>query len=186
VIGRKTLLVNPPLVNGVAFTRQGRCQEREEVLGTTKPPYTLALSAVDYTAVSETSDDGYPIRDHIARIVDGLNLTRCDPSPKQRGQIVNAVAAALARGVAAPVVADHARRKASEAKTCAYLVKAFSAEHLTVDAPTTNAPAVGNPCGECDARPSDPISARVVWLDADRTRSQRCPRCHPHATGGAR
>ena len=45
MLGRKTLLVNPPLVNGVAFTRQGRCQEREEVLGTTKPPYTLALLA---------------------------------------------------------------------------------------------------------------------------------------------
>jgi anaerobic magnesium-protoporphyrin IX monomethyl ester cyclase len=45
VIGRKTLLVNPPLVGGVAFTRQGRCQEREEVLGTTKPPYTLAVIA---------------------------------------------------------------------------------------------------------------------------------------------
>jgi anaerobic magnesium-protoporphyrin IX monomethyl ester cyclase len=45
MLGRKTLLLNPPLVNGVAFTRQGRCQEREEVLGTTKPPYTLALLA---------------------------------------------------------------------------------------------------------------------------------------------
>ncbi len=45
MLGRKTLLVNPPLINGVAFTRQGRCQEREEVLGTTKPPYTLALLA---------------------------------------------------------------------------------------------------------------------------------------------
>jgi anaerobic magnesium-protoporphyrin IX monomethyl ester cyclase len=45
MLGRKTLLVNPPLINGVAFTRQGRCQEREEVLGTTKPPYTLALIA---------------------------------------------------------------------------------------------------------------------------------------------
>jgi radical SAM superfamily enzyme YgiQ (UPF0313 family) len=43
MLGRKTLLVNPPLVNGIAFTRQGRCQEREEVLGTTKPPYTLAV-----------------------------------------------------------------------------------------------------------------------------------------------
>ena len=42
---RHILLVNPPLINGVAFTRQGRCQEREEVLGTTKPPYTLALAA---------------------------------------------------------------------------------------------------------------------------------------------
>ena len=45
MLGRCTLLVNPPLINGVAFTRQGRCQEREDVLGTTKPPYTLALAA---------------------------------------------------------------------------------------------------------------------------------------------
>ena len=45
MIGERTLLVNPPLVGGVAFTRQGRCQEREEVLGTTKPPLTLALLA---------------------------------------------------------------------------------------------------------------------------------------------
>ena len=43
MLGRNTLLINPPLINGVAFTRQGRCQEREDVLGTTKPPYTLAL-----------------------------------------------------------------------------------------------------------------------------------------------
>lgn len=45
MLGARTLLVNPPLVGGLAFTRQGRCQEREEVLGTTKPPYTLALMA---------------------------------------------------------------------------------------------------------------------------------------------
>jgi anaerobic magnesium-protoporphyrin IX monomethyl ester cyclase len=45
MLGRCTLLINPPLINGVAFTRQGRCQEREDVLGTTKPPYTLALTA---------------------------------------------------------------------------------------------------------------------------------------------
>ena len=45
MLGRFTLLINPPLINGVGFTRQGRCQEREDVLGTTKPPYTLALSA---------------------------------------------------------------------------------------------------------------------------------------------
>ena len=32
-------------MDGIAYTRQGRCQEREEVLGTTKPPYTLALLA---------------------------------------------------------------------------------------------------------------------------------------------
>jgi radical SAM superfamily enzyme YgiQ (UPF0313 family) len=45
MLGAKTLFVNPPLVGGLAFTRQGRCQGREEVLGTTKPPYTLALCA---------------------------------------------------------------------------------------------------------------------------------------------
>lgn len=45
MLGRHTLLLNPPLVNGIAFTRQGRCQEREDVLGTTKPPYTLVLLA---------------------------------------------------------------------------------------------------------------------------------------------
>ena len=45
VLGQRTLLINPPLINGIAFTRQGRCQEREEVLGTTKPPYTLAVIA---------------------------------------------------------------------------------------------------------------------------------------------
>ena len=37
------------------------------------------------------------------------------------------------------------------------------------------------PCGQCDARDSDPVTARVVWLDADHTESIRCPRCHPHA-----
>jgi uncharacterized linocin/CFP29 family protein len=34
-------------------------------------PYTLALSAAAYTAVSETADYGYPIHEHIARVLDG-------------------------------------------------------------------------------------------------------------------
>ena len=34
-------------------------------------PYSLLLSAPAYTLVSETSDHGYPIRDHLARVVDG-------------------------------------------------------------------------------------------------------------------
>jgi len=69
MLGDRTLLVNPPLVGGIAFTRQGRCQEREEVLGTTKPPYTLALMAallrqrgqqvrlVDLTASRQSVDE---------------------------------------------------------------------------------------------------------------------------------
>src|SRR5438477_1242288 len=69
MLGSRTLLVNPPLIGGIAFTRQGRCQEREEVLGTTKPPYTLALVAAmlrdrgcdvrlaDLTATAQTVED---------------------------------------------------------------------------------------------------------------------------------
>ncbi len=41
-------------------------------------------------------------------------------------------------------------------------------------------------CGECDARPGDPVSARVLWTDEDRTRSTPCPRCAPQRPGGAR
>ena len=41
----RVLLINPPPIDGIKFTRQGRCQEREEVLGTTKPPYTLVVIA---------------------------------------------------------------------------------------------------------------------------------------------
>lgn len=34
-------------------------------------PYTLALGADAYTAVNESSDQGYPIQEHITRLVDG-------------------------------------------------------------------------------------------------------------------
>ena len=34
-------------------------------------PYSLLLSADAYTAVNETSDHGYPIREHLARVLDG-------------------------------------------------------------------------------------------------------------------
>jgi len=34
-------------------------------------PYALALSADAYTAVSETADHGFPISDHLRRVVDG-------------------------------------------------------------------------------------------------------------------
>ena len=34
-------------------------------------PFSLLLSADAYTAVSETTDHGYPIRDHLSKVVDG-------------------------------------------------------------------------------------------------------------------
>jgi radical SAM superfamily enzyme YgiQ (UPF0313 family) len=63
MIGRTTLLINPPLVNGLSFTRQGRCQERDEVLGTTKPPYSLIVIAslfrargIDVRVIDQTAN----------------------------------------------------------------------------------------------------------------------------------
>ena len=41
----KVLLINPPRIDGIAWTREGRCQERETTLGTFKPPFTLAIIA---------------------------------------------------------------------------------------------------------------------------------------------
>jgi len=34
-------------------------------------PYSLLLSAAAYTAVNETSDDGYPVRRHLDQLIDG-------------------------------------------------------------------------------------------------------------------
>lgn len=42
--------------------------------------------------------------------------------------------------------------------------------------PTTSLPPV---CGQCDARSTDPVTARVEWLDTNHEKSRPCPRCHP-------
>lgn len=41
-------------------------------------------------------------------------------------------------------------------------------------------------CGLCDARPGDPPTARIVWLDEDHRESEPCPRCNPKAVGVTR
>ncbi|MEP9411484.1 MAG: radical SAM protein [Candidatus Brocadia sp.] len=41
----KVLLINPPRIHGFSWTREGRCQEKEDILGTVKPPLSLALIA---------------------------------------------------------------------------------------------------------------------------------------------
>lgn len=119
-----------------------------------------------------------------ARIVATLDLREVAPSPKQRGQIVSAVTAALSRGIPGQVVIGHARRKAAEARTVTYLIRSFSVEHLPTDAVcAVPVPTLPPACGQCDARPGDSIAARQV-MGADG-RAVKCPRCHPHTTGGA-
>ena len=78
----RVLLVNPPLVDGVAFTRTGRCQEREGVLGTTKPPYSQAVLAailreqgVAVCLVDQTAD-----RVSTAQLIRRLERTGFQPS----------------------------------------------------------------------------------------------------------
>ena len=71
MLGRYTLLLNPPLVNGIAFTRQGRCQERED-FSAQKPPYTLALLA------SLLRDAGHEVR-LVDATAERLSISRSSP-----------------------------------------------------------------------------------------------------------
>lgn len=41
----KVAFVNPPPVAGIRYTREGRCQEKESILGSIKPPLTLLIIA---------------------------------------------------------------------------------------------------------------------------------------------
>jgi radical SAM superfamily enzyme YgiQ (UPF0313 family) len=98
-------------VGGIAFTRQGRCQEREEVLGTTKPPYSLALAAAlvrqagcdvrlaDLTATRMTVDD------MIAKLdAEGFHPTLVlFPSTTPTADADSAAMAALKRRYGAPL-----------------------------------------------------------------------------------
>ncbi|MDQ3576793.1 MAG: hypothetical protein M3443_04155 [Actinomycetota bacterium] len=48
--------------------------------------------------------------------------------------------------------------------------------NLRASAPERALSLLSAPCGQCDARPGDPVSARVVWLDVERVQSERCGR----------
>lgn len=145
----------------------------------------------DGSASPASTDQRRLHADQAACIVSALDLRQCGPSPKQVSQITNAVAAALTRGIPLVAVSDHAHRKVGEAKTVKYLLAAFSADHLPTATAAVRSDDAGLPpvCGQCDARPGDPVSGRVVWLDTRPPESRPCPQCHPRAiksTGGVR
>jgi hypothetical protein len=112
------------------------------------------------------------------------------PATKPEDQIV----AALARRLdvdypsAARIVAE-VERKRSPGNLGGYLrsmpeadLRAFLAPTAAPRAAASAPPRSGGLpplCGRCDARPGDPPTARIEWLDDDRTRSRPCPRCHP-------
>jgi hypothetical protein len=52
--------------------------------------------------------------------------------------------------------------------------------------PKNHHPAIPPICGRCDAHETDPVTARVIWLDQDRQQSTPCPRCHPTRSGSPR
>lgn len=53
------------------------------------------------------------------------------------------------------------------------------AEVRAAAVPRPAAPSSLKPCGQCQARDGDPVSARLLWLDEERRRFEWCPRCHP-------
>ncbi|MFJ6571622.1 family 1 encapsulin nanocompartment shell protein [Streptomyces sp. NPDC091292] len=74
ITGIRASSSNPPLVlpgDARAYPDAVSQAVSELRLAGVGGPYTLALSADAYTAVSETSDHGYPIHEHLARLLDG-------------------------------------------------------------------------------------------------------------------
>jgi len=64
MVDHKVLLVNPPRINGIPWTREGRCQEKGDVLGTVKAPLSLLLLAallrekgIDFRLIDATALD---------------------------------------------------------------------------------------------------------------------------------
>lgn len=112
-------------MDGVSFTRQGRCQERDDVLGTTKPPLSLAWTAAvlrtsghdvrvaDLTASPQSVDDFsptliifascFPTWDADARAMSALKRTTGAPIVSFGPHASSAPMAAMARPMAADV-----------------------------------------------------------------------------------
>jgi uncharacterized linocin/CFP29 family protein len=74
ITGVRASSSNPPLTLPAAATDYPNAVSKAVSalrLAGVAGPYSLLLSADAYTMVSETADHGYPIREHLARVVDG-------------------------------------------------------------------------------------------------------------------
>lgn len=114
-------------------------------------------------------------------LVQQVDLSLVDAKQSQVWQIRDGLARAFAAGYSAGQITVYLRAKLAEARTVRYLLGAFETHRLGDIAGVAASQPVPPVCGQCDARKSDPVSARVVWLDDDHTRSAPCPRCHPGA-----
>ncbi len=120
-------------------------------------------------------------------ILDRHDLEHIDPTGKQPVQIRDAVARAFAAKHRAPDVDAYFAMKLAEANTVKFLVGAFATFRLPeITNASRRSHELSPPCGNCDARPEDPLAnTRVIWLDDARTRSKQCPNCHPDAIASA-
>lgn len=109
------------------------------------------------------------------------DLSPVEPRGRQHQQIRDAVALAFAHGYAAADIHAYFEAKLNEAHTVTWLCGAFQDFRLPAIDGFARSAVLGEPCGQCDARPHDPVSARVVWLNDEKTRSELCRRCHPKA-----
>jgi len=129
--------------------------------------------------------------------------------PRQLGQLKERIARALAEGYDPADVEKYFWHRASAANVATYLLNAFLPKRLPeiphIDGIVEDAGGVaadvaalqrrqemlalegdGDPCGECEAKPGDPVHMRKVTTKAAdfRGAAQRnvvslCPRCHP-------
>src|SRR5690606_8954098 len=128
----------------------------------------------------------------IAQSSDARHLVAA--TPEQKTYMVELVCLAYDLGISAAHVRVELTRSISSAR---YQTVWIDRLHQLTRKAETNVKADGiaasnggpghtpDLCGQCDARPGDPVSARVVWRDSSKSTFTWCPRCHPKGIAAA-
>lgn len=169
--------------------------ERNAATSENPPPQTSVPDvsySIDRASESPSaSEPAAPAPTDTAReLVRALHYGRhLPPSAADVDQVAGLVDAAIEQGLTPAEVRAYCQAaiRRCHSSVVPYLVGALDTDRLPVPrqpVTATGTPAVPPVCGQCNARAGDPVTARVVWLDNDWTRSERCPRCHPWADAG--
>lgn len=176
-----------PTVYDLAFAPD-RADDRTPATGRQRPTGHPRPDVDDQTTGHEGQDDRTPASSEEALKKPEQAAAAPDPVTEEQDGTTAALAARLDVDypTAARIVAEVERRR-SPGNLGGYLRALSDADLRAFLAPArppraASTPTAGRlqlPCGQCDARPGDPPTARIEWLDDDRTRSRLCPRCHP-------
>lgn len=162
-----------------------RADDRTPTTGRQRPTGHTRPDADDQTTGHQGQDDRTPASSEEPLKKPEQAAAAPDPATEE-----DATTAALAARLdvdyptAARIVSE-VERKRSPGNLGAYLRALSEADLRAFVAPPRTAASASRGgslpplCGRCDARPGDPPTARIEWLDNDRSRSRPCPRCHP-------